>query len=152
MGVLRRFWVGFVSLVVGLKVTGYHMVRGRVTLFYPHERPDATHWGGPIELVTFPATGTHDCIACNACVRVCPSDCFTVEGKRPEGAKKMRATKFLIDFSTCSLCGLCIDVCPTDTLAYSTRYDEAFYTRGETYNDLLKPFGEDPTFAAGKPT
>jgi NADH-quinone oxidoreductase subunit I len=151
MGILRRFWKGFVSLVVGLKVTGYHMVRGRVTLFYPHERPDATHWGGPIELVTFPATGTHDCIACNACVRVCPSECIVVEGKRPEGAKKMRATKFILDFSTCSLCGLCVDVCPTDTLAYSTRYDEAFYTRGETYNDLLEHFGEDPTFA-GKPT
>jgi formate hydrogenlyase subunit 6/NADH:ubiquinone oxidoreductase subunit I len=41
----------------------------------------------------------------------------------------------------CSLCGLCVEVCPTDTLRYSTRYDEAMYTRAATYDDLLEPFG-----------
>ena len=147
---LRAFWGGVWSLLVGLRVTGGHMLRRRVTVYYPHERPDTSHWGGPIELVTFPETQTHDCIACKACERICPSDCMRVEGKRPEGAKKMRATKFIIDFSTCSLCGLCVDVCPTDTLRYSTRYDEAVYTRDATLNDLLRPYGEDPTFS-GKP-
>ena len=141
MGALRRLGQGVWSLVVGLRVTGGHMLRRRVTIYYPHERPDASRWGGPIELVTFPETGTHDCIACNACARVCPSECISVEGKRPEGSKKMRATKFILDFSTCSLCGLCVDVCPTDTLRYSTRYDEAAYTRDATCNDLLGPFG-----------
>ena len=150
MDALRRFWAGLWSLVVGLRVTGGHMLRGRVTVYYPHERPDTSRWGGPIELVTFPATQTHDCIGCKACERICPSDCIDVEGKRPEGAKKMRATKFILDFSTCSLCGLCVDVCPTDTLQYSTRYDEAMYTRDATFNDLLRPFGEDPSFG-GKP-
>ncbi len=151
MGALRRFWRGAWSLVVGLGVTGNHLFRRRVTIFYPHETPDVSQWNGPIELVTFPATGTHDCIACKACERICPSDCIRVEGKRPEGSKKMRATKFVIDFSTCSLCGLCIDVCPTDTLRYSTRYDEAFYTRQDTFNDLLGPFGADPALAPRPP-
>ncbi len=148
MGAPRRLWIGFKSLIVGLGVTGRHMLRREVTMQYPHERPDVTHWAGPIELVTFPATGTHDCIACNACMRVCPSDCFEIEGARPAGARKMRATKFLLDFSTCSLCGLCIDVCPTDTLKYSSRYDEAVYGRPGTMNDLLAEFGPDPAFAA----
>ena len=141
MGALRRFGRGVWSLAVGLGVTGRHMLRRRVTIYYPHERPDTSNWGGPIELVTFPETLTHDCIACNACVRICPSECITVEGERPEGSKKMRATRFILDFSTCSLCGLCVEVCPTDTLRYSTRYDEATYTRDATYNDLLGPFG-----------
>ncbi len=141
---------GVKSLLVGFGITGRHLVRPVVTLQYPHQRPDASYWNGPIELVTFPETGTHDCIACNACARICPSDCFEIEGKRPEGAKKMRATKFLIDFSTCSLCGLCIDVCPTDTLQYSKRSAEAAYRRVQTINDLLAPFGEDP-YLAGKP-
>lgn len=145
MAILGRFWTGLWSLIVGLKVTGGHLLRRRVTIYYPHETPDVSRWGGPIELVTFPETGTHDCIACNACVRACPSDCITVEGKRPEGSKKMRATVFVLDFSTCSLCGLCVDVCPTDTLRYSTRYDEATYTRDATVNDLLAPFGADPS-------
>jgi NADH-quinone oxidoreductase subunit I len=147
MGLVKRYWAGFWSLVVGLRVTGGHMLRRRVTLYYPHEKPDTAQWGGPIELVTFPETQTHDCIGCKACERICPSDCIDVEGKRPEGAKKMRATKFILDFSTCSLCGLCVDVCPTDTLQYSTRYDEAMYTRDATRNDLLRPYGEDPLFS-----
>ena len=142
---LRDVLTGLRSLVVGLGVTGRHMVRPVVTLQYPNQRPDATHWGGPIELVTFPETGTHDCIACNACARICPSDCFDIAGVRPPGLKKMRATRFLLDFSTCSLCGLCIDVCPTDTLKYSERYDDVAYRRDLTVNDLLAPFGEDPT-------
>ena len=146
---LRDVLTGLRSLVVGLGVTGRHMVRPVVTLQYPHQRPDATHWGGPIELVTFPETGTHDCIACNACARICPSDCFDIAGVRPPGLKKMRATRFLLDFSTCSLCGLCIDVCPTDTLKYSERYDDVAYRRDLTVNDLLAPFGDDP-FLAGK--
>jgi formate hydrogenlyase subunit 6/NADH:ubiquinone oxidoreductase subunit I len=144
MSWLRRIFAGLGSLVSGLGVTGHHMVRRVVTLQYPHQRPDASHWGGPIELVTFPETGTHDCIACNACARICPSDCFEIEGRRPEGSRKMRATKFLLDFSTCSLCGLCIDVCPTNTLRYSERYDDAAYRRELTINDLLGPFPEDP--------
>ena len=141
MGALRGFGRGVWSLAVGLGVTGRHMLRRRVTIYYPHERPDTSHWGGPIELVTFPETLTHDCIACKACERICPSECMSVEGKRPEGSKKMRATRFILDFSTCSLCGLCVEVCPTDTLRYSTRYDEAMYTRAATYDDLLGPFG-----------
>jgi formate hydrogenlyase subunit 6/NADH:ubiquinone oxidoreductase subunit I len=148
---LRTILGGMRSLLVGLGITGRHFVRRAVTLQYPHQRPDASHWGGPIELVTFPETGTHDCIACNACARICPSDCFAIEGKRPEGSRKMRATVFRLDFSTCSLCGLCIDVCPTDTLQYSRRYDDAAYRRPQTVNDLLAPFGEDP-YLTGKLT
>jgi formate hydrogenlyase subunit 6/NADH:ubiquinone oxidoreductase subunit I len=149
MTIVARVWTGAKSLLVGLGVTARHLVRKPVTLQYPHQKPDVEHWGGPIELKTFPETGTHDCIACNACTRICPSNCIYVEGKRPEGSKKMRATLFSLDFSTCSLCGLCVDVCPTDTLQYSKRYDEAMYTRPATINDLLKPFGEDP-YLTGK--
>ena len=149
MTFVKRVWVGAASLLAGLRVTGRHLFRRPVTLQYPHEQPDVTRWGGPIELITFVETGTHDCIACNACSRICPSTCIEVEGVRPEGSKKMRATKFTLDFSTCSLCGLCIDVCPTDTLQYSRRYDESMYTRSATVNDLLGPFGEDP-YLSGK--
>ena len=151
MKILRQVWAGARSLMIGLGITGRHLVRRPVTLQYPHQTPDVSKWGGPIELVTFPETGSHDCIACNACTRICPSDCILVEGVRPEGVKKMRATKFTLDFSTCSLCGLCIDVCPTDTLKYSERYDEAMYTRPATINDLLESFGEDP-YLTGKLT
>jgi formate hydrogenlyase subunit 6/NADH:ubiquinone oxidoreductase subunit I len=93
MTLVRRVWLGAKSLVIGLGVTGRHLFRKPVTLQYPHETPDVSHWGGPIELKTFPETGTHDCIACNACTRICPSECIDVEGQRPEGSKKMRATR-----------------------------------------------------------
>ena len=151
MNVVRRVLTGLKSLLVGLGVTGRHMLRPVVTLQYPHELPDVSRWGGPIELVTFPETGTHDCIACNACTRICPSDCFDIAGARPPGLKKMRATRFVLDFSTCSLCGLCIDVCPTETLKYSAHFDDAAYHRDQTMNDLLAPFGDDP-YLSGKLT
>jgi len=151
VSLVLRVLRGLRSLLTGLGITGRESVRRAVTLQYPHETPDVSRWGGPIELVTFPETGTHDCIACNACARICPSDCFDIAGVRPQGSKKMRATRFLLDFSTCSLCGLCIDVCPTDTLKYSDRYDDVAYRRDLTVNDLLGPFGEDP-YLTGKLT
>ena len=42
MNLVRRVLVGLKSLLVGLGVTGRHMVRPVVTLQYPHELPDVS--------------------------------------------------------------------------------------------------------------
>ena len=68
---------------------------------------------------------SHDCIACKACERVCPSFCIKLDGGRPEGLKRMRVSEFTVDFALCSECGLCLAVCPTHTLGYSKPSDEA---------------------------
>ena len=63
-----------------------------------------------------------------------------IEGERPEGMRKKRATLFEVDFALCSECGLCLDVCPTDTLGYSREYDQAGYGRNDFLYDLLEPY------------
>jgi NADH-quinone oxidoreductase chain I len=129
------------TLFSGLNVTISNFFRPRVTELYPHEKPRLSPaFRSAIELVRFEETGTHDCVACNQCVKICPSACITLDGEKPEGLKRKRATLFEMDFALCSLCGLCVQVCPTDTLGFSQRYDDSAYTRQELLHDLLRDF------------
>ena len=135
---LRQTLVGAWSLLVGMKVTLKHAFRPPVTSQYPRQRLTMSKaYRNVIRLVEIEGLGSHDCIDCQACVRVCPSDCIVVEGERPEGMKRKRAILFEVDFALCSECGLCVDVCPTDTLGYSREYDQAGYGRGDFLYDLL---------------
>lgn len=62
------------------------------------------------------------CIVCHACDKVCPVDCFTMDGERDEN-NKMRASRFDIDLSKCIYCGLCVRACPTDSLSMTTHFE-----------------------------
>ncbi len=138
MDTFRQTLVGAWSLLVGMKVTLSHVLRPPVTSQYPRERIEMTKaFRNVIRLIEIEEIGSHDCIDCQACVRVCPSDCIKVEGERPEGMRKKRATLFEVEFALCSDCGLCIDVCPTDTLGYSREYEQAGYKRDDFLYDLL---------------
>lgn len=134
----RQTLTGAWSLLVGMKVTLKHVFRPPVTSQYPRERIEMSKaYRNVIRLIEIEEIGSHDCIDCQACVRVCPSDCIKVEGERPEGMRKKRATLFEVEFALCSECGLCIDVCPTDTLGYSREYDQAGFRRSDFLYDLL---------------
>lgn len=129
------------SLLTGMKVTLRHAFRKPVTSQYPRERIEmSAAYRNVIALIEKEDVGSHDCIDCGACERVCPSFCIKVEGERPEGMKRKRATLFEVDFALCSECGLCLDVCPTDTLGYSREYDQAGYGRNDFLYDLLVPW------------
>jgi len=130
---------GFKSLLTGMGITGKEIGGKSVTLRYPHEEPELSGaFRSVIQLVRFEETGSHDCIACMQCVKICPSTCITIEGGKVEGIKGKRADLFEIDFALCSLCGLCVDTCPTETLEYSKHYDDAGPNRDWVY-DLMKP-------------
>ena len=137
MGLLRQISSGAQSLLVGMRVTIQHFLRPAVTSQYPRERLEMTEaYRNVIVLIEKEDIASHDCIACKACERVCPSFCIELEGERPEGLKRTRVTEFTVDFALCSECGLCLDVCPTDTLGYSRTYDEAGYERSDFLYDL----------------
>lgn len=143
MGYIRRLLQGSASLLSGMRVTFSAMFTRPVTQEYPHIEPEMSKaYRSAIKLVTFEEMGTHDCIACLMCEKICPSFCITIDGHKPEGVKRKRATKFDMDFALCSLCGLCLDVCPTDTLEYSSLYDLAGYKRDQWTFDLLDGFQE----------
>lgn len=145
MGYLTKLGAGAKSLLTGMGITANEFYqtlfrRKSVTLKYPHETPKLSPaYRSAIKLIRFKETGSHDCVACKACERICPSYCIKIDGGKVEGIKKKRASVFEMDFSLCSLCGLCIDSCPTDTLEYSRSYDEAGYNRDWTV-DLLQEF------------
>ncbi len=135
MGYVGNVLRGFGSLLTGMRITFGVFAktlfrRNAVTLQYPKEQPKlAPAYRSAIKLIRFEETNTHDCVACKACERICPSFCIKLSGGKVEGIKKKRVADFEMDFALCSLCGLCIDVCPTDTLEYSKVYEEAGYNR-----------------------
>tara|TARA_Y100001960_G_scaffold269927_1_gene295768 strand:+ start:141 stop:692 length:552 start_codon:yes stop_codon:yes gene_type:complete len=129
------------SLLTGMKVTFKHCFRPPVTTQYPREKLEMSPaYRNVIDLIEIAGVGSHDCIDCGMCERVCPSYCIKVEGERPEGMKRKRATLFEVDFALCSECGLCVDVCPTDTLGYSREFDQAGFGRNDFLYDLLVPW------------
>ncbi len=141
MKFLKEIFAGTSTLLTGMRVTLQHFLRPPVTTQYPLEKLEMSEaYRDVIVLIEKEELGTHDCIDCQACVRVCPSMCIEIEGHRPEGLKRKRATKFEVDFALCSECGLCLDVCPTETLGYGRDYDEAGYQRSDFIYDLLKPW------------
>lgn len=141
MPLIKNIYSGAVSLLVGMKVTMQHFLRPPVTSQYPKERIEMTAaYRNVIVLIEKEDIGSHDCIACKACERVCPSFCIDLDGGKIEGIKRQRVAEFTVDFALCSECGLCLDVCPTDTLGYSRSYDEAGYSRKDFHYDLVAPW------------
>lgn len=145
MGYFGKLVSGSKSLVTGMGITLKELfgttVRSKaVTLQYPKEKPVLSPaYRSAIKLIRFEETNSHDCVACKACERICPSYCIKLDGGKVEGIKKKRVATFEMDFALCSLCGLCLDVCPTDTLEYSKVYAEAGYNR-DWRVDLVEEF------------
>ena len=78
------------------------------------------------------------CIVCNACARVCPTDCITLTGKpNPDPEKKGKVIDtFDINFELCILCDLCTEVCPTEAIVMTNNFEIAAYTRDELFKDM----------------
>jgi len=134
IGFLQGAW----SLVVGLAITFKYSMFKTSTVRYPQEtRPIPKGVKGPIRFVYFDDTNSHDCIACNLCVIICPSFCIEVKGGKTTGGKR-RPYLFKLDYGTCSLCTLCVEVCPTKTLEHSNDVEWAGYNRTNYLMDFLK--------------
>lgn len=140
MSYLKEVWSGFSSLIEGMAVTLRHMFKKPVTVLYPHQEIASKQFKGPISFVVDETDGNHLCIACNACIKACPSRCMALKvDKNAHGERIL--TDFKVDYMLCSLCSICIDVCPTDALMHASEdYDVVAVTRAEMVNDLIKPF------------
>jgi NADH-quinone oxidoreductase chain I len=128
---------GAQSLVAGFIVTFKALVSPVVTVQYPREKCTVGKgYRGHPQLV-MDETGRPKCIACGSCMRLCPSQCFTVQGEKKEGDKRKYPTVFKLDFTRCSLCGTCSEVCPVAAIEYSDIYALAGFAREEFQYDLL---------------
>ncbi len=125
------------SLFVGMGITIKNFFQPVVTEQYPHYVPTMpARYRGHIDLVRDPETGEPKCIVCGMCQRACPSNCITVMGEKPEGAKRKMLTGYRLDFTKCSLCGLCVESCKPEALIFSKEYNLAGTTKEAYYFDL----------------
>lgn len=133
---------GFYSLIAGMWVTLRYMVKRPVTDLYPRKKREMLpRFKGPTSFVVDEKTGDHRCIACDQCVKICPSKCIHLEKERGED-KKFHLTAYTVDYTLCSLCSLCIEVCPTDALNHAKDYELPAFSQRELVYDFLKPFKE----------
>lgn len=140
MSAVKEFFKGSRSLAEGMAITIKHFFRRPVTVDYPREKaPISKAQRNAITLIPKDEVGgSHNCIACLQCQKICPSNCISITGYRPDGLAMKRPETFDVNFALCSECGLCLDVCPTNTLGYSKTYDNAGYNRDDFTFDLLE--------------
>jgi NADH-quinone oxidoreductase subunit I len=119
------------GLIGGLGVTFKTMLKGAVTVQYPHEREDP-----PPRARGVIALKEENCTVCMLCARQCPDWCIYIEGhkeKRPprrEGGRERTVSlldRFDIDYALCMYCGICVEVCPFDALFWSPEFEYAEY-------------------------
>ena len=135
---IKEIFVGFYSLITGMRITIGQFFKPAVTVHYPHETPTIPkRFRGHIELVRDPNTGRAICYACKLCESACPSDCITVEGEKIEGAKKKSVSQYRLDFTKCSLCGSCVEACRDNAIRYSHDYNLASVNKEDYVMDLF---------------
>ncbi|MFZ2446526.1 MAG: 4Fe-4S binding protein [Syntrophobacteraceae bacterium] len=138
MSYLKDIVVGGLSLVEGMAVTFRRLFRPLVTVQYPRKKMEiSSAFRGHTELKVFEDTGTHKCIACGTCERMCPSEVIRVQGVKQHAKGPKVATHYIIDFSKCSLCGICVECCPTNTLQYSKEYELVGRSQWDCVIDLM---------------
>ena len=120
------------ELIQGLRVTGRHLFRRKITVQYPEEKtPQSPRVRGLHALRRYP-NGEERCIACKLCEAVCPAVAITIESAEREDGTR-RTTQYDIDLTKCIFCGFCEESCPVDAIV-ETRF---FEYHGEKRGDLL---------------
>src|SRR5262249_48428735 len=139
MKALLEIYSGLKSLFIGMRITIGQFFKPIVTVQYPHESLKMpARFRGHIELVRDSATGKPKCFVCKLCEKACPSDCITVEGVKPEGAKRKTVTYYRLDFTKCSLCGSCVEACRDNAIRFSREYNLARTSQEEFIMGLFQ--------------
>lgn len=119
----------FKSLGKGLTVTLRNLFRKKSTVLYPEvELPISERFRGMVGMPVDPKTGTDRCLACGACMRICPEEIIEVVSEVGED-KKRKLVEYKIDISRCMWCGLCTEVCPNQSLVMTRHYELAVDSR-----------------------
>ncbi|MFW5882858.1 MAG: NuoI/complex I 23 kDa subunit family protein [Verrucomicrobiota bacterium] len=136
------------QILGGLKTTLSNMLRPKITLEYPDERPTIPdNYRGMPTLVRDP-NGRIKCVACQLCEFVCPPKAIRIEPMEIEDSDdnrhvEKRPKEFDLNMLRCIYCGLCEEVCPEEAIFLQDIYSISGYSRDElVYNrDQLLEFG-----------
>lgn len=126
------------ELVRGLRVTGRHLWKKKITVLYPEEKtPQSPRFRGLHALRRYP-NGEERCIACKLCEAVCPALAITIEaGPRLDDGTR-RTTLYEIDLFKCIYCGFCEESCPVDSIVETRVFDYHFEKRGDQIMTKVK--------------
>jgi NADH-quinone oxidoreductase subunit I len=138
---LKKFFL--FDMLLGLSVTLRHYFGRKVTVQYPEKiQEPGARFRGLLRLYR-DERGEPLCIACKACQRICPTNCFDIEGLRAEGARIMRPTKFDWTLERCTFCGLCVEVCPTAAIRLSREFRMTSVDKAPLHFDMPAMYVQD---------
>ncbi len=138
------------ALLKGMGLTFKFMFQSKTTIAYPHVKaPIPDRFRGMLDF------HIDECIACDLCVRACPSNCISLESQRNTAGKK-EIQNYTIDFGKCNWCRLCEEACPTNpkSVHHTLEYEVAFMSRDDFKITWLKDAQGrplTPVNAAGQP-
>ncbi len=119
------------ELLQGLKATGKHLFKKKITVQYPDEKtPLSSRFRGLHALRRY-ENGEERCIACKLCEAVCPALAITIEAEPRKDDGSRRTTKYEIDLFKCIFCGFCEESCPVDSIVETRVLEYHFEHRGE---------------------
>ena len=118
------------ELLGGMRVTGRHLFKRKITVQYPEEKtPQSPRFRGLHALRRYP-NGEERCIACKLCEAVCPALAITIESEQRDDGTR-RTTRYDIDLFKCIYCGFCEEACPVDSIVETRLFEYHFENRGE---------------------
>jgi NADH-quinone oxidoreductase subunit I len=142
----KEIFQGIVSLLKGMKVTGYYFIHPRqvVTQRYPENRDTLVMFDRFKGEVVMPhdENNQHLCTGCGICEINCPNGSIEIISKKETGedGKSVRIIdKHIYHLSMCTFCGLCVKTCPSDALAFSQEFEHAVFDRHNLTKVLNKP-------------
>ena len=131
------------ELAKGLKLTGRHLFKRKITVMYPEEKtPMSPRFRGLHALRRYP-NGEERCIACKLCEAVCPALAITIESEqRADGTR--RTTRYDVDLVKCIFCGFCEESCPVDAIVETHILEYHGEKRGDLYytKEMLLAVGD----------
>lgn len=136
----------FTDFVKGLKVTLGYNISKSIT----HRYPDDEKWipyrrFRGVHTLNRDENGRELCVACELCVKACPTSCITVipmEDDTGRGISDRVAKVWRVNLVRCLFCGYCEDACPTRAVRLGREYELAcsdFRCTVRNREDLLIP-------------
>jgi NADH-quinone oxidoreductase subunit I len=124
------------GILKGMGITMRNMLRGPITVQYPHEKielPERARWA---VRMTLDEQGSHKCTACLACERACPDHIIKIDVTTDE-ARNKHIDAWTYEIGACMMCSLCVEACPFDAIHMSHDYELARIDPAELTENLL---------------